>query len=171
MKFFKKFFSNEQTNPDSLNPADNADNIEKDSNVDKHDIDKHDINKHNFEKDLFDFITNPEIAEQFLHKPVAQVIFSILPDGNVHVGYIWEKDDIAKPYGALLHKINSGEFMHEMIGMLLENAHNQPEQQQTIHQILEEWKKLHKNSTVKPIISPLEALRTGGNNEVSETEL
>ncbi len=91
---------------------------------------------------------------------IGNITFSMLPDGNTHIGFKWLADNIDdkqifyQMYGELLHQINNGDFADEIFSILVNNAESSPHNADMINNIIRSWMAIKEQIEEQPIIQP-----------------
>uniref|UniRef100_A0A6M3LBC9 Uncharacterized protein n=1 Tax=viral metagenome TaxID=1070528 RepID=A0A6M3LBC9_9ZZZZ len=88
----------------------------------------------------------------------ANITFSILTTGDLHVNCQWLDIDIAKAYGEMLYKITGGSLIAEIISILVEYARQSPKDANKINNILNCWRRLKEQEENQPLIKPSDVL-------------
>ena len=105
---------------------------------------------------------SPEVVED--SEPPKNVLgnitFSILTNGNVHIGCQWIDNQVAdkqifyQSFGELLYQINSGSFAEEIISILITHMENTPQDTEMINHIIGQWQAIKDHVEDQPLIQP-----------------
>jgi len=105
-----------------------------------------------------DNLTDPILSKNANKNVHASITFSILDDGNVYINCQWDKhdnkDSMAMIYGELLYKINSGDFIEDIINILIQQSEEHEEHTEIIMEILNYWKMIKEHTENQPLIKP-----------------
>ena len=104
----------------------------------------------NFAENLNDDFNQDDIPVN----TVANITFSLLDNGALHINCKWMDRCLAKPYGELLYKIHSGNLTTETLSILVEYSRRVPQDTGVVNEIIEQWRTIKDQEENQPLVKP-----------------
>lgn len=132
--------------------------------TDMEEFDPEEFDSEEFDSEEFDEDTTADIADSSAggffpdDTVVANLNFSLLDTGKVHVGCSWMDAELAPAYGELLYRVNNGDFIADIVQVLLNRSNSSMDEAMSIEvaNIMMSWQSVKEICEDEPLIKPSE---------------